>query len=105
MNRMARQRNDLLTAPPMAVLRRPLTDAEARRLKGESVIDRRKAVAELARIMESDDEYAAERARTLLCRLIYNDMSTRMFDPRNGFVTGFVANVRKAERSFARALR
>ena len=60
MNRMARQRNDLLTAPSMAVLRRPLTDAEARRLKGESVIDHRKAVAELARIMESDDEYAAE---------------------------------------------
>ena len=102
---MARQRNDLLTAPPMAVLRRPLTDKEVRQLKGESAIDRRKAVAELARIMESDDEYAAKLARTLLYRLIYNDISARMFDPRNGLVAGFVANVRKMERSFARALR
>lgn len=105
MNEMAVSNDDLLEIPSMSVLRRPLTEAEARKWEGDSEAARRDALAALTRLVENDDELAAELTQLLLYRRIYDAMSTELLDPQHGSVVEFEAGIRETERSFAGTFR
>lgn len=101
MNDMAVLDDDLFEVPPMSALLRPLTEAEARKWGGSREAERRDALAALARLVENDDELAAELTQQLLYRRIYDAMSTELLDPRHGSLAAFETGIREAEKSFA----
>lgn len=105
MSDMAVLDDDPFEVPPMSVLRRPLTEAEARKWGGSSDAARRDALAALARLVENDDELAAELTQLLLYRRIYDTMSTELLDPQHGPLAAFEASIHEAEEAFARMFR
>lgn len=97
--------DDVFEVPSMSVLRRPLTEAEARKWGGRRAAARRDALAALARLVENDDELAAELTQLLLYRRIYDAMSTQLLDPQHGPLAAFETGIREAEKTFARTFR
>ncbi len=103
---MSMLRNEALTVPSMDALRRPLTEGEARRLWGRGAVARRRdAVAGLAQVARSGNRVAAALAEFLLRRMMYDEMASRMLKPGTGPVAQLSADIRRAEKSFAKLLR
>lgn len=102
---MSMLRDEALTVPSMDALRRPLTEGEARRLWGRGAVARRRdAAAALAQVARSGNRVAAALAEFLLRRMMYDEMAFRMLKP-GGPVAQLSADIRRAEKSFAKLLR
>lgn len=94
---MAEPETGMFEIPPMSALRRPLTEAEARKWRGDAVTISPEVVAWL---VENDSELAAKLIRLA----IYRKMSAYMLEPGSPGAR-FTASMRKAEKSFSRVLR
>lgn len=91
--------------PPMSALRRPLTEAEARKWCGDAGAESRKAAAALTEIIENDAELAAALARALVYRRIYEAMSAQLAGAQDGGFNRMTASFREMEKSFSKVLR
>ena len=105
MNGMAEPETGMFEIPPMSALRRPLTEAEARKWRGGDDAESRKAVAALGEILENDAELTAELARALVYRRIYEAMLAQLAGAQNGALNRLTANIREMEKSFSKVLR
>ena len=96
-NGMAGPETGMFEIPPMSALRRPLTEAEARKWRGGAAIV---SPDVLAWLVENDSELAAK----LVQLAIYRKMSDYMRDP-HGPGARMTAGMRRAEKSFSKVLR
>lgn len=87
------------------ILRRPLTEKEARVLGAGTDEARRKAMASLMHLLENDDELAAEMEKALVCGLIHKAMSARLLDARKGPIAELMSDIGKAVESYNGMLR
>ena len=81
---------DALPVPSTESLRRPLTDEEKREIwgdRGGSVS--REVLEELERMLQTGDAESRALAEACVHALIFQAMSDRMLDPRNGYVSQF----------------